>query len=149
MKTIIFEKILSVFIQAYFELPDTIISIKIYQKESGRNEKVILYSNGDIYDGEYKDDQQNGNGLYTWQNGDKYQGNFLNEEKHGHGLFESVDGQIYMENFKKDNGTFRYLFNGNGLIKWPNGNKYEGDFLNDKRHGHGVYEYGIFYIKNL
>jgi len=29
--------------------------------------------------------------------------------------------------------------NGKGLFTWPNGKKYEGEFLNDKRHGFGKF----------
>ena len=28
---------------------------------------------------------------------------------------------------------------GKGIFTWPEGNKYEGEYLNDKRHGYGIY----------
>jgi hypothetical protein len=28
---------------------------------------------------------------------------------------------------------------GKGVLEWPKGKKYEGDFNNDKRHGIGTY----------
>ena len=30
--------------------------------------------------------------------------------------------------------------NGNGLLKRPDGTKYEGGWLNNEKHGHGLFE---------
>ena len=30
---------------------------------------------------------------------------------------------------------------GQGIYKWADGRVYEGDYLNDKKHGYGVYTY--------
>jgi len=30
---------------------------------------------------------------------------------------------------------------GMGIMTWPDGRQYEGEFLNDKRHGYGVYKW--------
>lgn len=29
--------------------------------------------------------------------------------------------------------------NGKGVYKWQDGRKYEGEYLNDKKHGFGIY----------
>jgi len=42
---------------------------------SGRK-KVINYTNGDRYDGEVKDGNKHGKGVYTWANGDRYDDDF-------------------------------------------------------------------------
>ncbi len=35
--------------------------------------------------------------------------------------------------------------NGTGTQLWSDGDRYDGEFLNDKRHGHGVYRHGNGY----
>ena len=35
---------------------------------------LFTFSNGDKYDGEFKDDKYNGHGVETFSNGDKYDG---------------------------------------------------------------------------
>lgn len=30
---------------------------------------------------------------------------------------------------------------GKGVYKWPDGKKYTGDFVNDKKHGEGTFEW--------
>lgn len=29
--------------------------------------------------------------------------------------------------------------NGKGTLRWPDGKKYEGEYLNDIKHGYGIY----------
>jgi len=31
--------------------------------------------------------------------------------------------------------------NGKGIFNWPSGRKYIGEYINDKKHGHGIYIY--------
>lgn len=30
---------------------------------------------------------------------------------------------------------------GKGVFVWPDGRKYEGDYLNDKKHGFGIFQF--------
>lgn len=30
---------------------------------------------------------------------------------------------------------------GTGIYNWPDGRRYEGDYINDKKHGFGTYTY--------
>ncbi len=69
---------------------------------------VLLYSDGTILRGTFKDNCLQGKGMIQWTNGDIYEGDF-------------IDG----------------VRTGKGIIKWANGDIYEGDFLNDKRTGDG------------
>ena len=48
---------------------------------------VYSYSNGDFYEGEWKDNKVHGKGVYIYSNGDKYEGSFINAMKHGQGKF--------------------------------------------------------------
>lgn len=42
---------------------------------------MIKYINGDIYDGNWKDDKKNGNGVYKWKNGNVYKGFYIDDKK--------------------------------------------------------------------
>lgn len=37
----------------------------------------LTYSNGDHYEGEFKDNLPFGKGIYVFRNGDKYEGNWI------------------------------------------------------------------------
>ncbi len=43
----------------------------------------IILSNGDKYEGEFKNDKKNGYGIYFYDDGDKYEGVFENDKKKG------------------------------------------------------------------
>jgi hypothetical protein len=45
------------------------------------------------------------------------------------------------------------ILQGNGITQWPDGKRYEGEYLDDKKHGYGVFSWengkqyeGIFLI---
>lgn len=38
---------------------------------------------------------------------------------------------------------------GNGIMKWPDGRKYEGGYSNDKKHGQGVLEWRNLFMFNV
>jgi len=35
---------------------------------------------------------------------------------------------------------------GEGIFTWPNGRKYIGEFVNDKKEGYGIHEWYILFI---
>ena len=75
----------------------------------------LTYSDGDKYEGEWKDGQKNGQGTYTWSNGNKYVGEFKDGKKHGQGTFTWSNGRKYVGEFK--NG----IQNGKGTYTWSDG----------------------------
>ena len=93
-------------------------------------------SNGDKYEGMWKNDLINGLGTYTWASGDQYIGNHVNGKGNGQGTFIWVSGDKYVGDVKDD------LLNGQGTYTWPNGDKYVGTFKNDKRTGQGTFIWG-------
>ena len=53
---------------------------------------IMEYPNGDKYEGDFANDQKNGQGkyhknlgVYTFKNNDKYEGDFKNDKKEGKG----------------------------------------------------------------
>ena len=93
-------------------------------------------SNGDKYEGMWKNNLLNGQGTYTWASGDKYIGNHVNGKGNGQGTFIWVSGDKYVGDVTDD------LLNGQGTYTWPNGDKYFGTFKNDKRTGQGTFVWG-------
>ena len=43
----------------------------------------MTFPNGDVYDGEWKDDKKQGQGKYTWASGDIYDGDWLDDKMQG------------------------------------------------------------------
>lgn len=81
----------------------------------------------------------------TWPDGAVYQGYILEEVPNGEGTLTSADGSVHTGLW--DRG--RYVEgcysgdceNGNGIIYYPNGDIYEGEFANGVPHGYGVIQY--------
>lgn len=99
-----------------------------------------IWRNGDRYEGEWKQCLKHGNGLDTFANGDTYQGEFLNGKAHGKGTYTwAGDCSNYVGEF------FQGLKQGKG--RWRSGptgqqgsiNQYEGEYLNDRKHGFGTF----------
>ena len=98
------------------------------------------YSNGDFYQGEWKDNKIHGSGIYIYSNGDKYEGSFINAMKHGQGkisfgLQSQWAGDEYTGEFRNDK------FHGQGVYTYSSGGKYVGEFYNNKKHGQGKITY--------
>lgn len=46
----------------------------------------MKYNNGDIYEGDFRDDMRNGNGTLRYANQSIYSGEFLDDVENGFGL---------------------------------------------------------------
>ena len=60
-----------------------------------------------IYEGNFKDNDIEGHGVYKWKDGKKYEGQWFQNKMHG-----------------------------KGKLTWPDGRMYEGDYVDDKKHGY-------------
>jgi hypothetical protein len=89
----------------------------------------ITYENGDIYNGELRDDgAKSGKGTMKYKNGDEFTGewNYYRDN----GTLTYANGDVYTGKFydgKKKQGKMTYA----------NGDIYDGEWVNDKRHGKG------------
>ena len=72
-------------------------------KDDNFNGYGIKYkNNGDIFKSEFKDGIANGYGIFYFKNGDKYEGQFKNGLNYGYGIFYSSLGFKYKRFFKND-----------------------------------------------
>ena len=124
----------------------------------------IWFDGGNIYVGEFKDNERTGQGTYTFGSGsqwtgDKYVGQFKNGFFNGKGTYTWADGKIYVGQFKYDKrtgqGTYYFIdgdkyagqvedgfFNGKGTYTWVDGiESYVGEWKNDKYDGQGTFTY--------
>lgn len=72
----------------------------------------FVFSNGDVYDGEWHKGHKHGKGIYTSSSGHVYEGDYVNDYRHGWGVYT-----------------------------WKEGDKYEGEYVQNRREGMGIYFY--------
>ena len=49
---------------------------------------------GDVYDGEWKNDKREGHGVMRFSNGDQYEGGWKRGKRHGSGVFTWANGNV-------------------------------------------------------
>lgn len=92
---------------------------------------ILVYENGNFYEGDFKNGKFSNFGKFIFFNGDVYEGQMLENNFHGKGTYTFQNGDQFV-------GTF---FNGSivrGEFTSTNGNKYVGPFYNNLMHGNGV-----------
>jgi hypothetical protein len=62
----------------------------------------IVYKNGDVYEGDWKDDRKHGYGKMKYSNGNFYEGDWKNDRKHGFGMMNYSDGNTYEGDWVED-----------------------------------------------
>ncbi|KAJ3034791.1 Cadherin member 2 [Rhizophlyctis rosea] len=121
------------------------------------------------YVGEWKAGKVNGKGRLDYSPTSYYKGEWLEGQKHGYGIMTYASGNIYegqwVHNVKQGEGTMQWKDrdeeyaghwennqpNGHGVYIWhlppthlrqfPMQNRYEGQWLDGKRSGHGTFQY--------
>ena len=94
-----------------------------------------ILPDGRRYEGEWKDDTRNGWGVFTWPDGGRYEGEWKDGSRNGQGTQLFSDGRRYEGEWKDD------VWHGKGTLYLPDGTRYEGDFINDSVAGKGVCTY--------
>ena len=115
----------------------------------------IDYRNGDIFDGEFRNNVRSGEGRYEWSDGRQYQGEWKADMREGQGRFHFPNGDVFEGQFVagKRHGFGRFEFHDNSLFEGTfkngefhgqgckyvhkDGRVYLGDFLEGARHGYG------------
>ena len=106
----------------------------------------LIHNNGDAYEGEWVEDRAHGFGRYTHFDGNYYEGPWINDELTGLGCEVFYIEEVTPENFGTEIKNNRYEGNyingkkhGNGRFFWANGSCYKGQFSFDYLHGEGEY----------
>ena len=98
----------------------------------------LTYKNGDKYEGVLSNLSKKGIGKMIFINGMEYYGSFNNDQIDGDGRItfpEKSDFEVYKGDFVKNR------FEGQGELKYKNGNNYNGQFLKNQFSGLGVFTY--------
>mmetsp|Transcript_1095 Transcript_1095/g.3346 ORF Transcript_1095/g.3346 Transcript_1095/m.3346 type:complete len:223 (+) Transcript_1095:77-745(+) len=91
------------------------------------------YTNGDEYEGDFKEGIREGAGTYRYRLGDVFVGTFANNLKTGVGRVTYKKGGFFHGNFKDG------VREGEGTFQYPNGDIYSGMWQKNKRNGKGTY----------
>jgi hypothetical protein len=94
-------------------------------------------ASGDCYTGQWHDDLKNGEGRHVWAKGGSYTGTWRHGKAQGKGLLQLANGECYQGSF---DCNFRH---GRGCYRWQNGNVYTGDFVKNEMQGEGVMQYAL------
>lgn len=132
-----------------FEDPiNHIESLANYKNSKKYGKGIFKFSNGDLYIGEFKNDEMNGNGIYYYsETGAILQGDvFRGGEIMGKGRYiwqKGAKGKGDFEGEIKDG-----VPHGAGFCTWDDTSWYDGDWVKGVREGNGNYEFlneNIFY----
>jgi len=122
-------------------------------------------ADGHKYVGEFRDDNFHGQGTYTYADGHKYVGEFRDNNYHGQGIRYAADGTVLQEGYWENDELVRsekiegrdtsyaaqsdlppcpedpseYYNNCFGTYTVASGDKYVGEWKDNKKHGQGTY----------
>ena len=125
---------------------------------------IYMYPSGAKYIGQFKNGEIHGIGTCYYSDGSVYRGEWSHRFPEGHGIKTLADGRSWEGAWKRglpinEKGeVIDNLFpdpepviqsgclegdceNGQGLFAYPDGSRYEGQFLNSKPHGQGTLTY--------
>ena len=118
-------------------ISDGTIGIYTGQLVEGKPEGygVFIYSNGEIFKGNWRNGKQSGRGSIYYANGSIwYKGDWFCGKPHGQGAEYDYNNVI-----EYDGGWYNGKRTGRGVLFNKDGNvKYEGDWINGKYHGQGT-----------
>jgi S1-C subfamily serine protease len=89
-------------------------------------ERMIFYTNGDVYEGQIVNEIPNGYGIMKWKIGDVYDGEWKDGNIDGYGIYTWPDGTVYAGDWKAG------LKNGYGVLREPNGQTWNQYYQNDE-----------------
>ncbi|KAH6789088.1 histone H3 K4-specific methyltransferase SET7/9 family protein [Perilla frutescens var. frutescens] len=95
-------------------------------------EGVELYSNGDIYEGEFHKGKCSGSGVYSFIVNGRYEGDWIDGRYDGYGIESWARGSRYKGQYRQG------LRHGYGVYKFYTGDIYSGEWCNGQSHGVGM-----------
>jgi len=127
---------------------------------------VQVYSNGDVYEGEFQkgkcwgsgvyhyhmsgryegdwvDGKYDGYGVETWARGSRYRGQYREGLRHGMGIYRFYSGDVYGGEW------YNGQCHGFGVHTCNDGSRYVGEFKWGVKHGHGQYHFRFVFIFSI
>ncbi|XP_030500684.1 uncharacterized protein LOC115716103 [Cannabis sativa] len=103
---------------------------------------VKVYTNGDVYEGEFHKGKCSGSGVYYYNLSGRYEGDWIDEKYDGYGVETWAKGSRYRGQYRQG------LRHGIGVYRFYTGDVYAGEWSNGQCHGCGVHtcEDGSKYI---
>ena len=93
----------------------------------------LIYTGGDVYEGDFVGGRLHGKGTYRWANGNTYEGDWVNSSMSGKGTYTWSSGEIYEGDWVDGHRT------GKGKFIWTTGDIYDGDWVDGERTGKGTF----------
>jgi hypothetical protein len=95
---------------------------------------VKEFTNGNHYEGNWKDNRMSGEGNMVYSSGDTYVGEWKLDDAHGHGCYTFADpSDVFSGQFREGKSC------GHCVITYANGETYSGEMKDDDRNGEGVF----------
>ncbi|KAJ6675621.1 hypothetical protein OIU85_011747 [Salix viminalis] len=94
---------------------------------------VQVYSNGDVYEGEFHKGKCSGSGVYYYYMSGRYEGDWVDGKYDDHGVETWARGSRYRGQYRQG------LRHGFGVYRFYTGDVYAGEWSNGQTHGCGVH----------
>ncbi|XP_009600967.1 uncharacterized protein LOC107806603 [Nicotiana tabacum] len=94
---------------------------------------VQVYSNGDVYEGEFHKGKCSGSGVYYYRLSGRYEGDWIDGKYDGYGVETWTKGSRYRGQYRQG------LRHGVGMYRSYTGDLYAGEWCNGQCHGSGVH----------
>ncbi|CAM9001829.1 unnamed protein product [Rhodiola kirilowii] len=103
------------------------------QKSLESGSWVQVFSNGDVYEGEFHKGKCSGSGVYYYSMSGKYEGDWIDDKYDGHGVETWARGSRYRGQYRQG------LRHGIGVYRFYSGDVYAGEWSSGQSHGSGAY----------
>ncbi len=99
---------------------------RVRNGEKERDGAGVYMNSGEVYRGDWKENEIQGRGQHEFANGDTYKGEFNRNMFDGAGTYTWADGSSYVGQWYKNK------MHGMGTFTTKNGDRYRGNFLHDQ-----------------
>ena len=124
---------------------------------NGRLEEMLTVTTRAYYDGNWDMGIRSGRGTYRNGEGNLYIGQWRNDKREGQGSYffgvkdwtPNKYSEFWLsENVENYTGGFQNdLYHGQGTYRWPDGQRYVGEFFANDKHGPGTFYYSTGSIR--
>lgn len=102
------------------------------EKRPNSGSWVQVYSNKDVYEGEFDRGKCSGSGVYYYHMSGRYEGDWIDEKYDGYGVETWARGSRYRGQYRQG------LRHGIGVYRFFTGDVYAGEWSNGQCHGCGI-----------